>query len=233
MTRSGRSAWLLLGLTGCVPGSAETSLVSSNPFTGPLPTNARVAKFEERPASKEAAVRVAQIGRKVVAANPQLGLNPVFSVIGSDSDEVFHRGTAQIIFTEGLVKKCASDGQVAAILCNELGKMVAEREAEYVRGPDLGPPMAAPVGDSGGIFGSPDGTRAAELAKYDRDHHRGLRPRVAPDMMVLARSYLARTEYPAAEFDAALPLLRAAESNVQLEKQMNASDAKGAAPARP
>src|SRR5437879_3739195 len=85
------------------------------------------------PASTEAASRVDKIGRGILAANPQIGAKPLFRTIGAPRPEVFHRGTDDVYVTEGLVRLCETDGQLAAVLCAELAKMVAEREAEIGR----------------------------------------------------------------------------------------------------
>src|SRR5262249_39695897 len=76
-----------------------------------------------------APARVDAGGRQLLAANPQVGAKPLFHTIGAPQPEVFHRGTSDVWVTEGLVRQCATDGQLAALLCLELGKMVAEREA--------------------------------------------------------------------------------------------------------
>src|SRR5580765_5242411 len=76
------------------------------------------------PASTEAAARVDCVGRKILASNPQLALRPMFRTIGAPQAEIFHRGTNDIFITEGLVRQCTTEGQLAAILCTELGKAV-------------------------------------------------------------------------------------------------------------
>lgn len=218
---------LLASIAGCVPGPGETALVPNNPFGGPLtPGLPQGDKPAASPATEEASLRVSQVGQKIVAANPQIGLKPLFSTIGPSLDgppkeEIFHTSKTQVVITEPLVRKCKSDGELAAILCVELAKMAEKHNGPAANADDAGPPADVPVGgDARGTFGPADGTRAAELAKYDRAHHRGAYAGFDPKP--LARSYLTRAGYPASDFDAAAPLMQAAEGNVTLEKQMKA-----------
>jgi hypothetical protein len=201
-------------------------MVPSNPFSGagiptvppPLPPAS--------PATEAASLRVVQVGRKILAANSQLAITPVFAMVGAaptgaPAEEVFHVGVNQVVVTEPLVRQCQTDGQLAAVLCVELAKMAAEREQMKSSSPpdDQGPPPDVPVGNEArGTFGPADGTRAVELAKYDRSHHRGFH--VTADPKIQARTLLTRAGFPAADLDAAAPLLRTAEKNSALEKAM-------------
>jgi hypothetical protein len=185
--------------------------------TGPLPALS--------PASTEAAARVDSIGRRILASNPQVGARPMFRTIGAPQPEVFHRGTSDVYITEGLVRQCASDGQLAAVLCTQLGKMVAEREAltpGSVRKPERLPPIDTRVGTDSGWGTPPDQTRLRELADVEPER-RGRRTAVAPpDPQALARVYLLRTGYHDEDLQAAAPLLQAATSHSNFEKQFTA-----------
>src|SRR5207302_7173324 len=135
MNRSGLAVFasFLLAMVGCVTDQPKTEIVSNNPFGHPFPSSAQT-QTNHSPSSLDAAARVDQMGRRLVAANKAAGLQPLFRTIGAPQAEIFHRGatehvTPEIDITEGLVKQCASDGQLAAALCYELGKMVSEREA--------------------------------------------------------------------------------------------------------
>src|SRR5262249_10944589 len=130
------------------------------------------------PATEEAAKRVALMGQRLVEANPQMALKPAFTTVGAPHPGLFHvvtgsgpRRADPGVISEGLVKLCQTDAQLAAVLAQELGKMVSEREAlvsAAARAPVRPPPLEVRVGnDSGGAFGSPDGTRYIELAKLD------------------------------------------------------------------
>jgi hypothetical protein len=167
---------------------------------------------------------VDSIGRKILAANPQLAMQPQFRTIGAPQSEVFHRGTIEVDITEGLVKQCATDGQLAAVLCQELGKMVSERESlagPQARLPERAPPMEVRIGsDNAGSFGPADQLYRAELAKYEKE-----RPRVAatqlPDPQALGLAYLTKTGYPATDLDAVKPILATVPANSSLARQMS------------
>ena len=60
---------------------------------------------------------------------------------------------ADVVITEGLVRQCTSDGQLAAVLCTELGRLVSEREA--LAPPSVRKPERLPVS-----FGSTSSSRA-------------------------------------------------------------------------
>jgi hypothetical protein len=227
---------LVVTTAGCVPQQQDTRLVSANAFGAP-PAAAPRPQVSFKPASSEAAARVEQVAQKVLAANKQTGLRPLIRTIGAPvgdvmtasaktpEPEVFHHGTAEIFVTEGLVKQCPSEGELAAVLCSELAKMVAQREAlaaSQTRLPERRPPMDVPVGnDNAGSFGPADQTHLAELAKFDDDRRRASRPAPPPpDPQKLARLYLERAGYPAASLDVVAPVLQAAAKNGNFEKQL-------------
>src|SRR5262249_9704205 len=133
---------LLLAASGCFWEDGKPTLVSADPFrAGPhLPPPQRVA---HAPATEETARRVTLGGGKGLTSNRQTGRPPLFIAIGSPQLDIFHREGRAVWVTEGLVRQCKTDGQLAAVLCQELGKMVAEREAlasPAARVPDRGPP---------------------------------------------------------------------------------------------
>ncbi len=181
------------------------------------------------PASTEAAARVDAVGRVVLAKNPSIGAKPLFRTIGAPQPEVFHRGTADVYITEGLVKQCTTDGMLAAALCQELGKMVAEREAvapTAARRPERQPPPDVRVGTDSLLGTAPDGTRLRELADYDRERRAQPERLAPPDAGALARKYLVGAGYSDADFQAAAPILQAANANASFEKQMTAVPAR-------
>lgn len=212
-----------LTATGCLSRQANTALVPSNPF-GSLPP-AQTAHTSLAPASLQAAARVDGLGRKLVAANPQLGIQPLFRTIGAPQPEIFHQGTSEVDVTEGLVNQCPSDSQLAAVLALELGKMISDREAiagPQARAPEREPPMEVRVGsDNGGAFGPADQLHRAELAKYDKERRqRAAGAASPPDPQALARGYLLKAGYTAADLDAAAPILRSAAENNTFAKQL-------------
>src|SRR5436189_6421705 len=100
----------LFALAGCVNEKENDLLVSPNPFSGPTQVARAQTTFPQ--ANVESAARVDQLGRKILSANPQIGLRPLFCAIGSQNEEIFHQGTGKIIVTEGLVRQCKSDADL-------------------------------------------------------------------------------------------------------------------------
>jgi hypothetical protein len=212
------------------PGPTTPGVVPAGPKPPNLPA-----------ASLEAASRVDTVGRQIVAANPQTGLFSRttgvavrFTTIGGDAGvnpntaEVFHHGTTELYITESLVKQCTTDSQLAAVLCNELGKMVAERELKSgIRNcpTDTGPPPQVQFRDVVGKDISPDQTHQAELYRYEQERKARRPTAPAPDPIFLAQTYLTNAGYPAAELSAVMPLLQAAEANGTLQKQLTAPPA--------
>jgi hypothetical protein len=178
------------------------------------------------PASTEVAARVDAVGRRILAANPINGLDTRtvrFVTVGAPQAEVFHRGTADIFITEGLVKQCTTDGQLAAILSLELGKLVSDREAvtpSAIRQPERTPPIDTGLNRDIGWGVAPDQTRLRELADFDRNRKAQQQPAPPPDPAGLARLYLVRAGYHDTDLQAAGPLLQQAQGNAGLEKQL-------------
>ena len=223
MRRAPAAALGLLAAAGCLgpgPTAADTAALRAG-SNGPPPNAA--------PASTEAAARVDTIGRKLIAANPQTGTatrSLMFHTIGAPQPEVFHRGTTDIYVTEGLVRLCASDGQLAAVLATELGRLVSEREAltpQAIRKPERLPPPDTSVVYDAGWGTAPDQTRLRELADLDRDRRAQRQVLPPPDPHALARVYLLRAGYHDDDLAAAGPLLQTAKGNGGFEKQMGAA----------
>lgn len=217
----------LLAMTGCFQFPDSDRRVSDNPFGVESPP-ARPTKVAHSPASKEVGLRVDKIGNDILLANKQIAMKPLFITIGAPQPEVFHVDTSTVYVTEGLVKQCKSDAELAAVLSLELGKMVADREARTspdVRNPQRQPPIRMPVG-SGVQRGEADLTAVAEVARFEKEQPRtGNRALPRPDPRHLARGFLEKAGYQAADLDAADPVLQAADRNVAFERQF-----KGAPP---
>ena len=230
-----RSGWILLlpllGSVGCLTEESSTLLVPNNPFaSGPVtPPRAQVAYS---PASLQAATRVDTVGRKLLEANRETGLRPQFRTIGAPQPEIFHVGTREVNVTEGLVNQCKTDGELAAVLARELGKMISERELQVgpqTRNPERTPPQEVRIGNDASNGYSPDLTHLAELGKYDQERCRDKpTPLTAPDPQALARAFLTKAGYADKDLDAVAPLLQSAAANTAFEKQLN-----GSGPARP
>lgn len=223
----------VLIVAGCLTEESSTQLVPSSPLGPNAPVVQTPRKISASPASEEAARRVFDVGERLVQANPQLGLRPLFRTIGAPHAEIFHVSTTQLCITEGLVKQCATEGQLAAVLSVELGKMVAEREAlagPQARSGEGLPPADVRIGnDLGGRFGAADATHLAELAKYEKERRKPGSPAALPVPREVARTCLLKAGFTAADLDAVAPLLQTTTANSQLEKQLT----QPAAPARP
>jgi predicted Zn-dependent protease len=227
--------FLLIG--GCLPNNPVTGpLVGSDPFSNsPTPATLGLTRSSySAPATEAAAKRVLLVGQKAILANKQLGLRPRFNTIGAPKEEVFHIGTTDVFVTEGLLNRCATEGQLAAVLCRELGKMVAERDAltpPESRDPEVEPPIEVQVGNDGGLNGPADGVRRMELAKFEEKHPRNHPPTMPVDPDVEARKFLERAGYQASDLEAAMPILQAAEANFIFEKQLARNKAMRSNPA--
>lgn len=218
---------LLLAVLGCWPNDKPNNLIVQPGPLYPAPETPQL-KRHYAPATEAASARANEMGRRVLAANPQLGMRPVILTVGSEQPEIFHRGTGQLIITQGLVNQCTTDRFLAAVLCLEMGKMVSEREAlasVRAREPEQDPPPDLRVGnDTAGTFGPPDGARLVELSHYEKSRRPpGSPPPPPPEPHALARAYLAKTGFHEADLDAAAPILRMAEENCRLERQMTSN----------
>jgi hypothetical protein len=221
---------LVVAAGGCEAPDGGLPTVGGNQFAaapaGPPPTVARA------PASEAVARRVSDVSQRLLAGNADLPVRPLFLPVGSADPEVFHKDAKEgsvIFISDGLANRCTSDAQLAAVLCSELGKLVSTREAVLAlkaRRPERDPPVALRIGqDSGGTFGSADGVGLAERANFEKAMGgtaatAPLPPPPNPDL--LARTYLAKAGFAAADLDSVAPLLREAEKNNDLEKQLTA-----------
>ncbi len=227
--------FLLLACTfvaaGCLEEDTKNALVPSEPFGNgaigsrqkmPVQTVSRTSSMQAAPA--ESAARVDRLGRTILAANHQIGLKPQFMVIGSPQLEVFHKQGEALYVTDGLVKRCKTDGELAAVLCHELGKMVSDREVQsgpQVKNLQRQPPPEANIGNGApGSSDSADRTRLAELAIFEQDRKQSAHPLSPPDPNVLARTYLQKAGFTEADWKSAQPHLQSAAANLSFEKQM-------------
>jgi predicted Zn-dependent protease len=230
MTRRTLSAcWPLAMLAaGCVE-EPRSLLVNGGPTAAATLTQSQ-RQVMKAPATEATAKRVLEVGRKLVTANPAIGMRPLFITVGSPKPEIFHRGGGvegyQIYVSEGLVDRCKDDAELAAVLSLEIGKIVGEREALARSGKpvDKPPPISESIGnDVAGSFGSPDGTHAMELARLEQERKKA-GPLPPPDK--LARRYLEQAGYQPGVVDDVAPLLRQAEDNFVVEKHLETSVAR-------
>ncbi|MCC6421011.1 MAG: hypothetical protein IT429_22470 [Gemmataceae bacterium] len=218
----------VLLLTGCLPlqlldptpANSGMALVPNSPFAAPAP-EAVVGKASFAPGAGNVAVQVDQLGSTILAKNPTIGARPLFALIGAPHPEIFHQGTQVIHVTEGLVKRCKTEGELAAVLCVELGKMVAEREATAgtrPRAPQRQAPLGVAMGNAGQV-GASDPVALAELARYEKARKEAARTATPPDPHALAARYLEKAGYDRGLLDTVTPLLAEVEKNYVLEKQ--------------
>jgi hypothetical protein len=177
-------------------------------------------------ASVKAATRLDAIGAQIVAANKaDIGVKPLFFAVGIEKPMVFHRGTSEIVVSEGLMAKCQTDAELAAVISNELAKMIVERDGKSPRrNADMeAPPAPRVTGDALGFGSDPDMTRRAEEAIYTR---RQPAPRLMgrngpretskddkPDAGNLAKNYLTKAGHPPEELGKLASLIKQAETN--------------------
>jgi predicted Zn-dependent protease len=209
-----------LALTGCVgmEDTAKTAQVSSPLFEAPPTT---VAKSQAPAADPSVSLRVDVVGRKVLAANPQIGMSPMFGTIQSPTPEIFHVDQKVVYVTDGLVKQLPSEGDLAAALSYELARMVAEREARVkqdIKYNTPRPPIDLPIG--GPSPSAADMASTAEMAKYDRKRREVAQAPAKLNPETLARGYLEKAGFMRTDFDRALPSLQAADKNSTWERQM-------------
>lgn len=213
----GLLACLALSFAGCV---GDESMAIRNPFRKERqfdPANAPQA-------TTRIATRVVTVGNEVVAASG-VDFKPVFFTSGTQESQIFHvPKSGMIVLSEGLVQKCATDDELAAVICYELGKMAAEKSE---RGPSSGaslPPAPPPASDVVGNGRSPDQTRQAEEALFSRRNGsatRGARePR--PDPRTMGLNFFVKAGHNADDFARVEPVFKEAEENGEKREYMKA-----------
>ena len=111
-----RLSILLLVFTGCE---------SLSPFTTPA-DNRVVPQGAISPVSHVAAEKLDRVGRQILSTNPFLASAPAFGYVGTKDPELYHQNAEAVFASEGLVVKCKTDDELAALLCIELAKITAE-----------------------------------------------------------------------------------------------------------
>ncbi len=96
-------------------------------------------------ASLATAARVDQVGRELLAANPFIGVDPTFHTVALPDPAIGHPDFGGVVVTEGLVNRCKTDAELAAVLATELGQMSAEKRlVDRVRSADASTAPAPP-----------------------------------------------------------------------------------------
>lgn len=80
------------------------------------------------------AARVDRVGRELLDAVPFFPVDPTFHTVALQDLILAHPDLNGVFVSEGVVGRCRSDGELAAILATELGQMAAEkRTADRLR----------------------------------------------------------------------------------------------------
>ena len=172
-------------------------------------------------ASVESAARVDKIGRQLLAGSPFLGVDVSFQTIGQPEPELFHRDAQGLFLSEGLVVKCKTNDQLAAVLASEIGQMVAEmRMTERMRLPEAIPASASGVKLDGSTDFDP--ARDMALAKLDKAGRRPADRRswASSDPKVIAKGLLKDAGFDPKSLDDVAPLLRDAGRHQTIAKQL-------------
>ncbi len=171
------------------------------------------------------AERVEVLSRKIIVQNTFTGIEPLIFTVGVKESVLFHRGTAELYISEGLVNKCKTEAELAAVLCAELGQMVAEKRAAKGLGRDVDPIKDS--GHGGGPVlggGTPvDPGRQAELAMHENRYPRGNAGVDAIDADKTARELLKGAGFDPADLDRVEPLLKQSDRGEKIRKQMSSS----------
>ena len=167
-------------------------------------------------ASIEVARRVDELVKRIVDQNTFTGIEPIVRVLGVPESVLFHRGTAEVFISEGLVKKCKTEPELAAVLCSELGKMMAQKKAGITVGRDRDsiPEIALP-----GIGSDASRVREAELALQQKriDEKRA---QEQSEESQLAKQLLKGAGFNPAELDSVQGMLRQSDRGEAIKKQM-------------
>ncbi|MDB5311625.1 MAG: hypothetical protein JWO38_5827 [Gemmataceae bacterium] len=202
------------GLTGCLTDgewTVEKVLGWDDPKT---PKGPKIPRGQIQMAE-----RVEVLGRKIIAQNTFTGLDPLFNTLGMSDLVLFHRGTAELFISEGLVKRCKTEPELAAVLCSELGQMMAEKQSARGVGRDKDPVPDTSLPDSG--LGT-KGPKAAEVGRLEKKDPVGSPP--APgETAKLARQLLQGAGFDPAELGRVEPLLKQSDRGEALQKQMAGS----------
>jgi hypothetical protein len=96
------------------------------------------------------AARLATVGQTLLTANPFAGVTPNFFVMSTAEPAVAHPDVFGVFVSEGMLAKCPTDDDLAAVVALELGAMIAEKRnldrlgladpaAAFIAGDDTNP----------------------------------------------------------------------------------------------
>jgi len=174
------------------------------------------------PASTESAARVDMLGRKLLAGSPFLFEGePSFQIVGVPEPEMFHRDSTGLFITEGLVKLCKTENELAGVMASELGHMAAEqRRTDRMKLPDSIPSAAL----SKGIDGSTDldPGRAIDAIDLEKSFRKPAERRLlaGADPKKIAENCLKDAGYDPKLLKEVEPILKQARRNQRVAEQL-------------
>lgn len=174
-------------------------------------------------ASAKAATRVHAIGASVVAANSNdFPTKPIFFTAGLAEPMLFSKKDGQVVISEGLVNRCTTDEELAAVLAIELGRITAKEQQESNNRNDNDiPPAPRLTSDIVGSGMAPDMTRMAEEGYMNRQSNaRRRREPIKVDPSVHARSIMKKAGYDPAVLETVEPWIKEAEENADKREFM-------------
>jgi hypothetical protein len=180
-------------------------------------------------ATVQVAERVENLGVKIVSMTPSIELDTTkifFSTIGIPESALFHRGPEHLFISEGLVNKCKSEEELAAVLCTELGQMVADKRAAKKAGAerDAAIPDVALPGGSQVMTGGGTPADTGRMAEIGFEQRRPKTPVYDPiDGMKQARILMRNAGYDIALLDQVQPLIKESDRGALVRKQMSGS----------
>lgn len=165
-------------------------------------------------ASLQTSERVDTLGRRIVAQNPFCGIEPLFNTIGLKETVLFHDGPSMLYVSEGLAVQCKTEPELAAVLCCELGKMVAEKRRAATVGKDRDSIRNVSLPDGGGF----DAGQTEELARKDAAKRKYSSDETNAE--AIAKGLMSGAGYDPAALEQVRPLLRQSERGEAIRKQM-------------
>ncbi|HMP58509.1 MAG TPA: hypothetical protein PKD86_04065 [Gemmatales bacterium] len=218
----------LVTLTGC-QGPAASSLTAP-PATfagGPIvPPTLRTLPHQDDPIIAShvdpnltaARQRVRLASQRLSETNPNLGFHPTFRVAPGAEPRVGVDQAGIVVFSQGLVEACASEGQLTAVMAYQAAELYRQRllrMADARQRLNREPPMVAREGLDNGAFGQADRYHLAEIHKLGLDRRQ---PALLPDpppVEMIARQVLLQAGYAESDLQAGAQLLQAIAPAVQ------------------
>lgn len=163
----------------------------------------------------ETSQRVDELMRRILDQNPFTGIDPIAHTFGRKESMLFHRGNGELFISEGLVKKCRTEPELAAVLCSELGKMMSQQKSAAAAGrlPSTIPDIALPNG-----LPDANSVQIAEMTRIERQQkERQLHDQ--SEEVQLAKMLLKGAGFDPNELDRIESMVKQSESGEQLRKQ--------------